>query len=182
MVEWLERCLLPLAKLTSRHSKDLITKLAGDEPLPEDVLQEILVRCDGIPLFAEERHDQSLMTGRLEGGQPAPSAARHSGSSTFQFTSRFPDRAADQLPSGKRIAQIAALLGRSIDYETLAAVLNEDEDALQSALAELVRRVSSNGERRQTRRTNLSTCSYRTRPIRPFSSERDNSIMPGLPR
>ena len=130
---------LPLAKLTSRHSKDLITKLAGDEPLPEDVLQEILVRCDGIPLFAEELSRSVINDGTARGGQPAPNAARHS--RQFYIPSSLQDSLIarlDRLPSGKRIAQIAALLGRSIDYETLAAVLNEDEDALQSALAELV--------------------------------------------
>ena len=129
---------LPLSKLTSGHSKDLVAKLVGDEQIPEDVLQEILVRGDGIPLFVEEL-TRSVIDGGAVRGEHPPAASRHS--RQFSIPSSLQDSLIarlDRFPSGKRIAQLAALFGRSFDYEMLAAVLNEDEAALQSALSELV--------------------------------------------
>jgi class 3 adenylate cyclase/predicted ATPase len=127
---------LPLAKLSPTHSKELVAGLAGGESLPESVLQEILVKCDGVPLFAEE-----LARSVIDGGtadDEHQQAARFSGLSIPSSLQDTLIARLDRLPSAKKIAQLAALLGRSFDYEMLEAVLPGNEVVLQSALSDLV--------------------------------------------
>ena len=139
---WLSRvdvAFLPLAKLTQQHSKVLVAQLAGDDPLPDHVVQEIIGKCDGVPLFVEELARSVIDSGAVQAGHSPPMALLHS--PQFSIPSSLQDSLIarlDRLQSGKKIAQLAALLGRSFDYEMLAAVLAEEEGALQSALSELV--------------------------------------------
>jgi class 3 adenylate cyclase/predicted ATPase len=129
---------LPLSKLTSKNSKDLVGKLAGDTLIPETVLKEILDRCDGVPLFVEELARSVIDATALQSEQDQPDASRHP--RQFAIPSSLQDSLIarlDQLPSGKGLAQLAALLGRSFGYELLAA-LSTGEAVLQRALSDLI--------------------------------------------
>ena len=46
--------LLPLSRLGRSDSAGIIDGVAGDTPLPETIVEQILSRTDGIPLFIEE--------------------------------------------------------------------------------------------------------------------------------
>jgi class 3 adenylate cyclase/predicted ATPase len=129
---------LPLARLASSYSKELIAKLAEDTALPETVRDEILARGDGVPLFIEELARSVIASGTPQGA-PEPGAARHARQFTIPSTLQESLIARlDQHGSGKRVAQVAALLGRSFSYDLLAAVSEEDDVTLQPALADLV--------------------------------------------
>jgi class 3 adenylate cyclase/predicted ATPase len=129
---------LPLSRLTSTHSKDLVGKLAGDTSIPETILQEILDRCDGVPLYVEEVARTLIDAAAVRGGETAGILGQ---SSQFSIPSSLQDSLIariDQLPSAKGVAQLAALLGRSFSYELLAELWTEDAVALKQALRDLI--------------------------------------------
>lgn len=128
---------LPLSRLTSTHSKDLVGKLAGGASIPESLLQEILDRCDGIPLFVEEVAHSLIDAVSVRSGEVQDDA---SGQWQFSIPSTLQDSLIarlDQLPSAKGVAQLAALLDRSFSYELLAALWTDNEAALKQALSDL---------------------------------------------
>jgi predicted ATPase/class 3 adenylate cyclase len=130
---------LSLARLTRRHGAAMVTGLAGGKALPEDVLNEIVARTDGIPLFVEELTKTVLESGQLrEAGDhyevagPLPQLAIPS---TLQdsLMARL-----DRLGPVKEVAQIGAVIGRDFDHQLLAAVLSSPEKRLNDALDQLV--------------------------------------------
>ena len=46
--------MLALNRLDSRDRTALITQIAGDKALPDEVIAQITDRTDGVPLFVEE--------------------------------------------------------------------------------------------------------------------------------
>ncbi len=59
---------LNLSKLTRAQSAAMVSALAG-KALPETLLEQILTRTDGVPLFVEELTKSILEVGRAEGGR-----------------------------------------------------------------------------------------------------------------
>lgn len=117
--------------------------LAGIVPgLPEPVVERILARADGIPLYAVETIRMFLADGRLvaEGGvfRPAGELGDIDVPPTLHalVASRL-----DALPAADRgLLQDAAVLGQSFSLAALAAVNGDDADALVPRLTGLVRR------------------------------------------
>ena len=60
---------LNLSKLTRTQSAAMVSTLAGGKALPEALLEQILTRTDGVPLFVEELTKSILEFGRAEGGR-----------------------------------------------------------------------------------------------------------------
>ena len=60
---------LNLSKLTRSQSAAMVSALAGGIALPEGLLQQILTRTDGVPLFVEELTKSILEVGRAERGR-----------------------------------------------------------------------------------------------------------------
>ena len=56
---------LNLSKLTRAQSSALVSKVAAGKALPVDLLQQILTKTDGVPLFAEELTKSVLESGEL---------------------------------------------------------------------------------------------------------------------
>ena len=117
--------------------------LAGIVPgLPEPVVERILARADGIPLYAVETIRMFLADGRLvvEDGvfRPAGDLGDIDVPPTLHalVASRL-----DALPAADRgLLQDAAVLGQSFSLAALAAVNGLDPDALVPRLTGLVRR------------------------------------------
>lgn len=70
---WIGRAhveLLPLGHLGRRHVAALIDRVAGGKALPAEVLDQIVAKTDGVPLFIEELTKTVLESGLLreEGG------------------------------------------------------------------------------------------------------------------
>src|SRR5262249_39068388 len=107
--------------------------------LPTEVVQQIVAKTDGIPLFVEELVKTILDAGlvREEAGHyvltgPLPPLAIPA---TLQdaLTARL-----DRLAAVKAVAQLGAVLGREFAYALLRAVAPMDEPTLQYGLAQLV--------------------------------------------
>jgi class 3 adenylate cyclase/tetratricopeptide (TPR) repeat protein len=109
--------------------------IEGSASLPEAVRREILSRTDGVPLFVEEL-TRALV--ELAGQSPGGLTGSETGLSVPATLHDSLMSRLDRLPEVKRVAQVAACIGRNFDYRTLAAVAGMDDRELNSALDRLV--------------------------------------------
>ena len=56
---------IPLSHLGGLESTAIVTRVAGNKPLPDEVSAEIIAKTDGIPLFVEELTKSLLESGVL---------------------------------------------------------------------------------------------------------------------
>jgi class 3 adenylate cyclase/tetratricopeptide (TPR) repeat protein len=118
---------LTLGRLTKRQTREMIAVLSAARALPEIVVEQLVARADGIPLFTEE-----LTQAVVEAGSDAAVAAIPV---TLQdsLLARL-----DRISSAKDVAQRASVLGREFSYALLAGVAGLDAGALRQGLARLV--------------------------------------------
>ena len=132
--------LLTLNRLTQPQARLLVERVAGGKALPSEVIEQILARTEGVPLFTEELTKTVLESSLLDDvgdryvlAGPLPPlaipATLHN-----SLMARL-DRLA---PVMKEVAQIGACLGREFDHELLSAVVPLPEAELQAALDQLV--------------------------------------------
>jgi predicted ATPase/class 3 adenylate cyclase len=131
---------LPLTRFSRRDGAALIERVTAGKTLPEEVMNQILARTDGVPLFVEELTKTVLETGLLQErdghyvlNRPLPSMAipmtLHA-----SLTARL-----DRLAPVREVAQIGAVVGREFSYELLNAVAGLPIGRLEDALGQLVR-------------------------------------------
>jgi predicted ATPase/class 3 adenylate cyclase len=113
---------LTLNRLGRAGVEAIVTRLRGRQTLPPDVIDAIIARTDGVPLFVEE-----LTKAILETGETSIPASLHD-----SLMARL-----DRIPEVKEVAQIAACIGREFDYALLAAVAARPEAELLIALDKL---------------------------------------------
>jgi class 3 adenylate cyclase/predicted ATPase len=124
---------LSLRRLDRDESDRLIRGLIGDTTnLSGGVVEEIVERTDGVPLFLEEL-TKAVLENAAVGTIPATSlsvpATLHA-----SLTARL-----DRLgPIAKEIAQTGAAIGRDFSYELLTATAQRSTADLEEALARLV--------------------------------------------
>ena len=127
-----------LSRLSRRVGEQMVRQVAGEKRLPDDVLQQILVKTDGVPLFVEELTKATLESGLLRDcgdryeltgpltGLAIPSTLQDS------LMARL-----DRLAPVKEVAQIGACIGRAFGYELLSVVWSQGDRLLQEALDQL---------------------------------------------
>jgi class 3 adenylate cyclase/predicted ATPase len=130
---------LALGRLDRRHGAALVDRVTGGRALPEEVVEQIVLKTDGVPLFVEELTKAVLESGLLreEGDHyalagPLPPLAIPS---TLQgsLLARL-----DRLALVKEVAQVGAAIGREFAHDLLAAVAPLREDELRNALEQLI--------------------------------------------
>jgi predicted ATPase len=131
--------LLSLNHLGPRQSAEMIARLTGGKPLPQEIVDQIIDRTDGVPLFIEELTkaviESGVLTdsgGRFTMAQPLPPLAIPT-SLNASLLARL-----DRLAPAREVAQIAAVLGRQFSHELISAVATVPEQQLDDALAQLV--------------------------------------------
>jgi predicted ATPase len=126
----------------SRHDAGLIVQqLRGDAPaLPHDVADEIVERCDGVPLFLEELTKAVLEQSAGPDRARALVAAVPTTASAVPVTLHASLVARlDRLGAvAKEVAQIGAAIGREFSFELLSSTASRNEAELQSAITRLV--------------------------------------------
>jgi class 3 adenylate cyclase/tetratricopeptide (TPR) repeat protein len=130
---------LNLTKLTPSQSGALVSQLARGKALPADLLERVLAKTDGVPLFIEELTKTILESGALKetGGHWEYSGPV--GALAIPLTLRDSLMARlDRFAPVKEIAQIGAAIGREFSYELLAAVAPHAQPERDRALAQLV--------------------------------------------
>ncbi|HEV8713758.1 MAG TPA: adenylate/guanylate cyclase domain-containing protein, partial [Candidatus Binatia bacterium] len=125
---------LTLSRLSRVQVGEMVGKVTGGKALPIEVLQQIIAKTDGVPLFVEELTKmvvESDLYVSATGRSPLPlgiPATLHGA-----LMARL-----DRLNTAKEIAQLGAALGREFNFELLKAVSPLDEGSLQQGLTQLV--------------------------------------------
>jgi class 3 adenylate cyclase/predicted ATPase len=130
---------LTLNRLGSREVGTMIRHIAGSNPLPVEIMVEIIERTDGVPLFVEE------MTRAVLESAGSETEARQAVSAIPSSTLALPATLhaslmarLDRLGPAKEIAQIGAAIGRQFSYRLIAAVARHSDEKLHAALDRLV--------------------------------------------
>jgi predicted ATPase len=113
--------------------------MTDGKTFPAEILQQILTKTDGVPLFIEELTKAILESGQLKA---LDDHYELTGSfSTFAIPATLQDSLMarlDRLVTAKAVAQYAAVIGRQFSYELLQAVSQLDASTLQGELGRLV--------------------------------------------
>lgn len=130
---------LTLNRLGRQQTVALINHTAGGKPLPPEVVDQIVAKADGVPLFIEEL-TTTVLHGALLHEEPDRSALKGTPPELAVPTTLQDALLArlDRLAPMKEVAQIAAAIGREFSYALLAAVAPFGSAALGNALALLV--------------------------------------------
>jgi tetratricopeptide (TPR) repeat protein len=130
---------IALGRIGRDEGTSLIAQVTGGKALPGEVLQQILARTDGIPLFIEELTKAVVESGVLtDAGDrytvagPLPALAIPT-SLNASLLARL-----DRLAPVREVAQIGAALGRQFSHELISAVAPMPQPQLDDALAQLL--------------------------------------------
>jgi len=126
-----------------RFGPEQVTAMLGDlfagRPMPPHLVREVISRTDGVPLFVEElgrlllAREARRTAGDRVGEETAADEAEIPASLDESLMSRL-----DRSGIAKEIAQAAAVVGRSVRLDVLAAVCSVPPQALAEPLAALV--------------------------------------------
>jgi class 3 adenylate cyclase/tetratricopeptide (TPR) repeat protein len=129
---------LTLTKLTRPQSSALVSRLSGGKALPADLLEQILGKTDGVPLFVEELSKSILESADLRDAGDRWEYAGRAGALEIPPTLRDSLMARlDRFTPVKEIAQIGGAIGREFSWELIAAVAPHARPELDQALAQL---------------------------------------------
>lgn len=129
---------LPVVRLPRRDVALMIEKMAGGKPLAREVLEQIIAKTDGIPLFVEELTktiiESNLIVETEDSYRFSDSLPELAIPATLQdsLTARL-----DRATSMHEVAQVGACIGRHFAREMVAAVLALDETLLNATLRQL---------------------------------------------
>jgi predicted ATPase/class 3 adenylate cyclase len=128
-----------LARLPRRQAAEMTGQVAHRKALPPEVVEQVVAKTDGVPLFVEELTKMVLESGLLQEREER-----------YELTGPLPPLAIpatlhdslmarlDRLATVKGLAQLGATLGREFSYELLQAVSPWDEGTLRRGLQQLV--------------------------------------------
>jgi class 3 adenylate cyclase/predicted ATPase len=131
--------LLALNRLAERDVTALVRELAGNSPLVSEIVEEIVARTDGVPLFVEEltkalleRSNQEERVAAVLAASPSPNLAIPA-TLHASLIARL-----DRLgPVAKEVAQIGAVIGREFPYELIEPIARRPQPDLEAALGRL---------------------------------------------
>jgi class 3 adenylate cyclase/tetratricopeptide (TPR) repeat protein len=129
---------LPVVRLSRRDVVRMTEKVAGGKPLPHEVLEQIVAKTDGVPLFVEELAKNILESGLIV---EANDSYHLCGSLTeIAIPATLQDSLMarlDRAASVRDVVQVGACIGRQFSRELLAAVLALDAPTVSTALRRL---------------------------------------------
>jgi predicted ATPase len=131
--------MLALNRLDRHDRTALVAQIAGGKALPDEVVDQIAERTDGVPLFVEELTKSVLESGLLL--EEADRYVLDGALPPFAIPTTLHDSLMarlDRLASVRLVAQTGAAIGREFSYALLRAVSRLSEVELQAALARLV--------------------------------------------
>src|SRR6266581_1253238 len=123
---------MTLNRLSRREARAMVTRVAGDVPLPADTVETLVQRTDGVPLFIEELTRLVLQRGAEVGGRGSVAVREIPATLEDSLRARL-----DHLGPARDVAQVAAAIGREFSYALLQAVLPLRDPELQAALDSL---------------------------------------------
>ena len=130
---------ITLNRLERPEVETMVGHLAGGRPLPGEVVDHIVAKADGVPLYVEELTKAILGSGVLEARGDiyvlTGALAQLHIPETLQdsLMARL-----DRAPRLREVAQLGAVLGREFAYDMISALAGIEEQMLQSGLGQLV--------------------------------------------
>jgi predicted ATPase/class 3 adenylate cyclase len=138
---------LTLGRLDRTQVGEMVERVTGGKGLSAELVQQVIAKTDGVPLFVEELTKMvvEMMRGqvtgdrlqehRIVGAQHAASVPVLGIPTTLQDTlmARL-----DRLSTVREVAQMGATIGREFSYDLIRAVSPLNEANLQQALTKLV--------------------------------------------
>ena len=132
---------ITLSHLTPQQGEAMVKKITGETALPDEVLEKVVERTDGVPLFVEELTrmvlESDLLDKRGSHYKLKGSPRSLSGAIPTTLADSLMARL-DRLNTAKEVAQLGATIGREFSYELLFAVSMLDSKTLQRELERLV--------------------------------------------
>jgi class 3 adenylate cyclase/predicted ATPase len=128
-----------LSRLSAKDIELMAKSVAGGKSLPREVIQQLVAKTDGVPLFVEELTKMLLESDFLK---------EHDGH--YEVTGSIPSLAIpssiqdslmarlDRLAPVREVAQLSSTLGREFSYEMLSEISSMDDDTLGNSLSQLV--------------------------------------------
>jgi tetratricopeptide (TPR) repeat protein len=126
-------------RLARPEVETMVGHLAGGRSLPGEVVEHIVAKSDGVPLYVEELTKAILGSGVLEVRGDAyvltGALAQLHIPATLQdsLMARL-----DRAPRLREVAQLGSVLGREFSYDMVSALAGLEEDTLQAGLGQLV--------------------------------------------
>ena len=123
-----------LTRLSQTEVKTMIRDLLRGRSIPEQLVDQIIEKADGVPLFIEEL-TSSMLTAplRTQGTferTPQPASLRVPETLSDALMERL-----DRVAPSRKVVQIAAVIGREFSYDLLSAASRLDEEDMVSALS-----------------------------------------------
>lgn len=121
-----------LTRLSQSEVKTMIRDLLRGGSIPQKLVDQIIEKADGVPLFIEELTSSTLSAPLREtlGPTEQPALLRVPETLSDALMERL-----DRVAPSRRVAQIAAVIGREFSHDILSAAARIDEDDMWSALS-----------------------------------------------
>lgn len=121
-----------LTRLSQSEVKTMIRDLLRGGSIPQKLVDQIIEKADGVPLFIEELTSSTLSAPLREtlGPTEQPALLRVPETLSDALMERL-----DRVAPSRRVAQIAAVIGREFSHDILSAAARIDEDDMRSALS-----------------------------------------------
>ncbi|MGZ5152522.1 MAG: AAA family ATPase, partial [Burkholderiales bacterium] len=123
-----------LTRLSHSEVETMIRDLVWGKSIPRQVIDQIVQKTDGVPLFIEEL-TTSILSAPLRTRIPSEHAAQPALIRVPETLSDALMERLDRVAPSRRLAQIAAVIGREFSYDLLSAASQIDEGEMQSALS-----------------------------------------------
>jgi predicted ATPase len=130
---------ITLNRLERPEVETMVGHLSGGRSLPGEVVDHIVAKADGVPLYVEELTKAILGSGVLEARADiyvlTGALAQLHIPETLQdsLMARL-----DRAPRLREVAQLGSVLGREFAYDMISALAGIEEEMLQSGLGQLV--------------------------------------------
>lgn len=120
-------------------SATMIAEMTREHGLPHGMVEEIIARTDGVPLFIEEISASLRDVRFTENGKSAETGASDTLAAGIPVTLQDLLMARlDRMGFAKQVAQLAAVIGRSFSLELLTKLSDCGMDVLEKSLSRLV--------------------------------------------
>jgi predicted ATPase len=129
---------MALNRLDLRDGMALVQRIAGNSALSVEVVNEIVDRTDGVPLFVEELTKAVIEAGDSHAIGAVTSAPTRGSEVPATLHASLMARLDRLGPAAKQVAQLGAAIGRDFGHELLAALARQPETELQAAIGRLV--------------------------------------------
>jgi len=132
-------CSVSIQRLPESAARKIVDRVCQGRQLPTEVLEHVLSKAEGVPLYIEE-----LTRGVVESGVVETTDSQYVLKGEFrpgnipETLQDLLEARLDRLAPGKEVAQIGAVVGREFQLSVLLAVTTQPEPVVKDALQHLV--------------------------------------------